>query len=146
MKQNYDLDKIELYPYYVRQPSHPLLPEYTPSEVDPHIEALQSVGIYETLTPEYQATIIKLMQSAYRNGRASVGAEKIDSDVVWVDGIGALERQVDGSWILTMPDRGIEKIAAAQLGHMGGIQKSEAKTITSRKNGRLGGRPKKSDN
>jgi hypothetical protein len=45
------------------------------------------------------------MQSAYQAGRHSAGAELIDINSVWADGIGALERQPDGVWLCTAPDK-----------------------------------------
>ena len=143
MTKHYDPNGNELRPYSVRQPSHPLLPNFVPSEVEPHIAALEDAGIYNDLTQEQQAVVITLMQKAYRNGQAHQGAEKIDNDAVWLDGVGGLEKQPDGTWKLTMPDRGIDKLAAAELGRKGGLSTSEAKKKSSRDNGKLGGRPKK---
>ena len=101
MNKHYNPEGEELRPYSVRQPSHPLLPNFVPSEVDPHISALEKAGIYGNLTQEQQATIIKLMQQAYRNGQAHQGAEKIDNDCVWVDEVGMIERQPDHTWLVT---------------------------------------------
>lgn len=131
--------------YQVSAPPHPSkhLRGYVPSEVWPHIEALQSVGIYARLGEDDQGLIIKLMQAAYQNGRAAQGAEKIDNDAVWVDGIGGIERQPDGTWILSMPDKSDASIAAAALGSKGGSVTSDAKAAAARANGRKGGRPKK---
>ena len=121
--KHYSPEGAELHPYSIRQPSHPLLPRMVPSEVEPHITALENAGIYDDLTQEQQATIIRLMQQAYRNGQAHQGAEKIDNDAVWLDGVGGLEKQPDGTWKLTMPDKGVDvdtSIAAAALGSLGG--------------------------
>lgn len=142
-KKHYTPDGFETEPYGVRQPSHPLLPKFVPSEVEPHIAALEEASIYNDLTQEQQAIIIRLMQQAYRNGQASQGAEKIDSDAVWLDGVGGLEKQPDGTWKLTMPDKGIDKLAASELGRKGGSVTSDAKKQSSRDNGKLGGRPRK---
>ena len=77
MNKHYSHDGEELQPYSVRPPSHPLLPDLIPSEVEPHIEAMEKAGVYDALTQEQQATIIKLMQQAYRNGQASQGAKRL---------------------------------------------------------------------
>lgn len=138
--KHYSPDGDELRQYAVRKPSHPSLPNMIPSEVEPHIKALEQAGVYNDLTQEQQAVIIRLMQQAYRNGQAHQGAEKIDSDAVWLDGVGGLEKQPDGTWKLTMPDKGIDKSAAASA--LRAIP-SEARTQASRDNGKLGGRPKK---
>lgn len=130
--------------YQVSPPPHPSdhLRGYVPSAVLPHIEALQKVGIYDRLSVDDQGLLIKLMQQAYENGRAAQGAEKIDVDAVWVDGIGGLECQPDGSWKLTMPDNNAS-MAAAALGSKGGSVTSRAKAAAARANGRKGGRPRK---
>ena len=68
-------------------------------------------------------TIVKLMQTAYQNGKASAGAEMVDNDAVWLNGIGGLERQSDGSWQLTMPDQGLD-LTTDQAAERLGITKS----------------------
>jgi hypothetical protein len=84
-----------------------LIPNYLPSERDPHITALEQSGLADTLTAAQLAAVIRLMQQAYRNGKAQAGSEKLDNDAVWV------ERQADGNWQLTMPDKGVDKSSAA---------------------------------
>jgi hypothetical protein len=142
MAQHISPDGLSLYPYTVRQSSHPLLPELLPSEVELHIDALTNANIYNDLTQEQQAIIIRLMQTAYRNGQASQGAEKIDNDAVWLDGIGGIEKQPDGTWKLTMPDKPGAVAADVAARALGSI-KSDCKARSSRENGKLGGRPKK---
>ena len=147
MTKHYDPDGNELRPYMVRQPSHPLLPHFVPSEVEPHISALKEAGIYNDLTQEQQAIIIRLMQQAYRNGQAHQGAEKIDNDAVWLDGVGGLEKQADGTWKLTMPDKGIDtSVAAASLGSLGGSANTPAQNAARAANAKHGGRKKGSKN
>lgn len=168
MNKHYNPEGEELRPYSVRQPSHPLLPNFVPSEVEPHIAALEKAGIYDNLTQEQQATVIKLMQQAYRNGQAHQGAEKIDNDCVWVNDVGMIERQPDNTWLITGYDaaKDAEMIRARdaelgigysiqqyndwaksyyarQLGSKGGSATSDAKKKSSRENGKLGGRPSK---
>jgi hypothetical protein len=168
MAKHFSPDGEELRPYSIRQPSHPLLPDMIPSEVEPHITALEAANIYDDLTPVQQATIIRLMQAAYRNGQAHQGAEKVDGDAVWVDGVGMIERRPDGSWQVTGYDaaKDAEMIRAREidlgigytpqqydawaksyyarkLGSLGGSSTSETKQTASRINGKKGGRPPK---
>jgi len=112
-----------------------------PSGKMPPIDALADNGLLGELTPEQAARVVIIAQTAYRNGQASMGAERIDNDAVWINGVGGIERQPDGTWKLTMPeDGGIDKsTAAATLGSV----KSEAKAAAARKNGLKGGRPRK---
>ena len=125
---------------------HSLLRSYVPSSKTPHINALADSILWDDLSIEQLATIVKLMQQAYRNGQAAQGAEMIDNDAVWLNGIGALERQKDGTWKLTMPDKGVDiSTAAATLGRKGGRAKSEAKTRAARENAKKGGRPRKNE-
>lgn len=135
--------------YSLSKPSHPLLPNLTSSEVEPHIAALEEAGIYNDLTQEQQAVIIRLMQQAYRNGQASQGAEKVDSDAVWLDGVGALEKQPDGTWKLTMPDKGIDTSTAAKsLRAIPSQKRSEQSRVNGQKGGRKPGsknKPKRND-
>ncbi len=133
-------DRVNLPPH----PS-PYLQGYTPSEVYPHIEALQAAGLYERLSEDDQGLVIKLMQAAYRNGKAAQGAERIDTDTVWLDGVGMIERQPDGTWQVTAPAGELASAVAAELGRAGGSATSEAKRRAARENGRKGGRPRKSD-
>lgn len=122
---------------------HPTLRHYVPSEKTPHISALEAAGLLDALTVEQLATVIKIAQTAYQNGQHSQGAERIDNDAVWIDGVGGLERQEDGAWRLTMPDNGFSSMAAATLGRTGGATTSDAKAAAARANGKRGGRPRK---
>lgn len=122
---------------------HELLLTYVPSAKAPHINAIQESGLLDELTPAQAAKVVIIAQSAYQNGRSAQGAEKIDKDAVWVDGIGGIGRQSDGTWVLSMPDKSDTSIAAAALGSKGGSVTSEAKAAAARANGRKGGRPKK---
>jgi len=115
---------------------HPELLMFVPSGRWPHIEALDKAGLIEQLTVDQLATIVRLMQLAYLDGQNSRGAEKIDNDFVWIDDIGGIERQSDGTWKLMDFDK---SIAASILGAI----KSDAKTKAAQENGRKGGRPKK---
>lgn len=125
----------------VYQAAWPLVP----SESRPHIKALGQAGLLDDLTISQAATIVHLMQAAYRNGQGSRGAEKIDDDYVWLDGVGGLERQSDGTWTVTAPEQGLASSVAADLGRRGGSVTSEAKRQAARANGRKGGRPRKDD-
>ena len=116
---------------------------YIPSYVDPHFDALESADLLDGLETQQIAKIVQLMQQAYRNGQASQGAEKIDADAVWVDGIGELERQADGTWKLAIPDNGIDKsAAAAALGSARSERKAETARINGSKPVRPGSRPR----
>lgn len=161
----------ELRSYTVRQPSHPLLPKMIPSEVEPHIEALENASIYNDLTQEMQATIITLMQQAYRNGQVHQHAERIDSDAVWVDDIGMIERQPNDTWIVTGYDaakdaamirardselgigysaeqynKWAKSYAARQLGSLGGSANTDLQNKARAKNSKNAGRKKGSKN
>lgn len=119
--------------------NHPALRQFVPSEKSPHLDALQATGLLDALTPDQTAEIVRLMQTAYRNGQRAQGAERIDNDAVWLDGVGGLERQPDGTWRLTMPDEQGRSAAAAAMGSVS----SPAKTAAVRENGKKGGRPRK---
>lgn len=112
-----------------------------PSSIRPHIEALQKSDLFDELTSLQLAEIVTLMQKAYQNGKSDAGAEKIDLDCVWINGVGGIEKQEDGSWLLVYKDKPL--VAASILGHLGGSSTSEAKKKSSRENGKKGGRPKK---
>jgi hypothetical protein len=114
---------------------------YVPSAITPHLDALGSAGLIDALTMEQLVQIVIIAQTAYRNGQQSTGAELIDNDAIWINGIGGLEKQPDGTWKLTMPDK--PNAIAAALGRLGGSVKSERKSSASRENGKLGGRPRK---
>lgn len=126
--------------------NHKLLITYVPSAKVPHINAIEASGLLDELTPEQAAKVVVIAQTAYQNGCAVQGAEKIDNDAVWVNGIGGIERQPDGAWILSMPDKSDASIAAAALGSKGGSVTSKAKASAARENGRKGGRPRKAKN
>ncbi len=113
-----------------------------PSESYPHITALGEAGLLDDLTVEQAAAVVRLMQAAYRKGQAAQGAEQIDSDAVWLDGVGMIERQNDGTWQVTGPAEGLTVAVAAELGRAGGSATSEAKRQAARANGRKGGRPR----
>ena len=66
----------------VYQAAWPLVP----SESWPHIKALGQAGLLDALTVEQAATIVRLMQAAYRNGQQAQGAERIDTNAFWLDG------------------------------------------------------------
>lgn len=87
------------------QQAYDQLMTYVPSAKAPHLDALDNAGLIDGLAIDQIVAIVKLMQAAYANGQHSQGAEKIDNDAVWLDGVGGIERQPDGKWMLTMPDK-----------------------------------------
>lgn len=123
----------------VYEASRPLLP----SEAYPHIAALAAAGLLDALSIGQAAAVIRLMQDAYRQGQVSRGAEKIDNDFVWLDGVGGLALQPDATWKLVAPDGSAVQSIAADLGRRGGASTSEAKRAASAANGRKGGRSRK---
>lgn len=118
---------------------HPLLNGYVPSAKTPHLDALQAAGLLDVLTPEQAAEVVIIAQTAYRNGQASMGAERIDTDAIWVNGVGMIE-VVSGEWKLTTPDKPQKSQAAAALGHSTSPLKAEQSRINGRKSK---GRPRK---
>ncbi len=89
----------------------------TPSAYVYHIGNIraQASHLIDQLSPASLADVIVLMQHAYQHGKADAGAERIDADAVWVNGIGALERQPSGDWVLTIPAANVT-VAAKTLG------------------------------
>lgn len=114
--------------------------KYVPSMYEAHIDNLGS-DILEALTVDQATYIIRAMQKAYQNGKESAQSEKIDIDTVWVNGVGMIERAVDGTWKLIGEDSSqfLRQSAASLLGK----SKSAAKSVASRENGKRGGRPRK---
>lgn len=123
---------------YSRVYDHPLLNSYVPSARLPHIDALGKSGLLYELTAEQAAKVVIIAQTAYRNGQASMGAERIDTDAIWVNGIGVIER-VGGEWKLTAPAEQTKSQAAAVLGHA----TSPAKTLANRAKANLPPKPGK---
>lgn len=82
---------------------HPALRHMVPSAKIPHIQAIEKAGLLDDLTQDQAAQVVIIAQAAYQRGRAATGAEKIDADAVWVNGIGAIEKQTDGAWKVTVP-------------------------------------------
>ena len=126
------------------------LKHFVPSEKTPHIDALEKSGLLEDLTVSQLAEIVIISQAAYRRGQYSQGAEKIDNESVWIDGIGGLEKQPNGQWKLTISEKKIDASCAAKaLGSITSQRKSEASRANASKPPRPGsrprGRPKKKD-
>ena len=136
-------DEAEPSPYSLVY-DHPLLRHLVPSGKTPHLDTLAEQGLLDVLTTEQAAKVVIIAQTAYRNGQRGAGAERIDNDAVWIDGVGGIEKQPDGLWKLTMPDGGIDtSMAAARLGSQGGKSTSATKAAAARENGKRGGRPRK---
>lgn len=141
---NYQYTELTVQPSKYQQAyDHPDLIEYVPSAKIPHLDALETAGMIEKLDLDDIVIIIKLMQNAYRNGQAHQGAEKIDEGTVWINGIGGLELQSDGTWMLTMPDKKNIEISPSLAASTLGSSKTARKAKTSATNGKLGGRPPK---
>ena len=56
-----------------------------------------TTDLIEGLTSSQLATILVAMHKSYQNGQASMHAERLELDAVWVDDIGLLEKTGD-SW------------------------------------------------
>lgn len=110
---------------------------YIPSMYETHLSRLPA-EVCNVLPSRLIVNIIRMCQMAYMDGQAHQNAEKIDNDAVWVNGVGLIEKQSDGTWLLTGADT---KTAASIMGS----SKSERKAASSRENGKLGGRPRKNN-
>lgn len=51
----------------------------------------------ERLTAKEISLVMQAMNTSYHAGRKSTGAEKIDTDCVWIDDIGMMEIKEDGA-------------------------------------------------
>lgn len=54
-------------------------------------------NLKDKLTSRELAEVMLAMNASYHSGRASTGAEKIDTDCVWIDGIGMMEIVEEGA-------------------------------------------------
>jgi hypothetical protein len=72
---------------------------FLPSAREANVDAILA---HSTLAQELSAAqltqVARLMQSSYQAGLQLAGAEKIDIETVWVNGVGLLERMPDGTW------------------------------------------------
>jgi hypothetical protein len=50
------------------------------------------------LTSAQYGRMMNIANLSYHDGRASTDAEKLDDDAVYVNGVGILVRQADGTW------------------------------------------------
>ena len=120
---------------------HPLLMTYVPSAKSPHIERLAAAGLLDNLTIEQSAKIVKIAQAAYQQGKSDAGAERIDTDAIWIDGVGGIEQQPNGMWKLTMPEIDAS-MAAATLGRHTSPRKAAASRANASKPPKPGSRPR----
>jgi len=69
-------------------------------DIKRHVDFIIQENIFDLFTHEQIAHIVNFMQAAYTDGQNQAGAERIDNDTVYVNTLGLLTRQEDGSWTL----------------------------------------------
>jgi hypothetical protein len=72
---------------------------YVPSAIRPHLDRAEKNGLIESLTVDQLCDVVIMAQVAYQDGRSSTGAEVIDRDAIWHNGLRrSIEHKGNGLW------------------------------------------------
>lgn len=58
----------------------------------------------QELTGKQYGAVMSACNTSYQDGRTSCGAERLDTDAVWIKGVGVLVKQADGTWRNESPE------------------------------------------